>query len=85
MRVINFNFRPDTSAEAQERALEEISHWPAVSVAARLRPGAKNAITQRMAYVRVGDEAGVSNTLERLSHHPVVEFASIPAERHLLS
>ena len=84
MRSITFNFHPGVSTTQQDEALKRINAWSTVSLASRLKPGAKSPLLQRMAYARVEDDADIDEIVERLTKLPEVESASVPASRRLV-
>lgn len=83
MPVINFTFKPESTLEQRQQALDFIKSMEEVSTAALLRPGAKNAKVQRMAFLRTQDSASLKPLVERITHLNSVETANIPAVRTL--
>jgi hypothetical protein len=83
LAIVFFNMRPEVAPARRERLLRELESRPEVSMAAAMRPDAKNELFRRMYYADVSDETAAVAVVRHLSLQPEVESASVPAERHL--
>jgi hypothetical protein len=83
LAVIFFNMRPEVAPARRQELLSELRSRPDVSVAAAMRPDAKNESFRRMFYADVRDETSAEVVVRHLESQPEVESASVPAERGL--
>jgi hypothetical protein len=85
MSSISFTFRADSSEEDRAAALRQIQAWAGVRAASLLKADAKNPAVRRMAMLMLEPTGVTADVIKGLRALPVVEQASIPAQRGLSS
>jgi hypothetical protein len=83
LRSVSFTFGAATTADAQQRALDDIGRWDGIVTARFLKPGARNPEIARMAYVVLAEDVEADAVVRRIQAVPGVESASVPPPRYL--
>jgi hypothetical protein len=83
MRSIVFNVRPEVAHDEQASLLKRLGRLPGIHRAAALSPNSKSAVTRRMCYAYVNDNADIQAVRDEIARLPEIESADLPAERRL--